>query len=216
MNNNYRARLLNIQLKRLHNAGDIQDEWQTPDLEFGNLERLFLGGEKFSLDLFTNGKVNAKCESWLTAEDNALTVDWGLHCRDMGIPLRGFANPPYSKPYKGLLDSGETCTGLNAYMKKAHSEMLLGFYSLWIVPNAPDSDWFPLVECSRIIWVTNGRLSFNEPSWYRQDPDGSKPTTSRGGTCIVIFDPDADSSIDPSMEFMSRVELRKELETENV
>lgn len=211
MQQSYHNKMLEKKLKRVHNAGDIGDEWTTPELEYKNIERLFGPKNGFKIDLFTDGKNNSKCDHFLTAKDNAIRIDWRLHCQNNGIGLAGFANPPYSKAHKGLNEDGTTCTGLKSMMNKAFIEMNLGFYSVWLLPCAPEADWFPHEKATAIYFVTGGRLTFESPHWYKQDPMGSKPTCGRCGSIIIVFDPN-DDSIGPHIGFVSRDELRKPLE----
>jgi phage N-6-adenine-methyltransferase len=189
----YLKNLLDAKLKNLHTAADVQDEWRTPDLEFLGIQELYCPTKRFSIDLFTDGVINSKAKNFFTAKDNAIEQDWHKHCKEQGIAPFGFANPPFSKSHKGLLEDGSTCTGLGPIMKKAHIEMMLGFHSVFFVPNNTEADWFPhrLSEhpASAIYKLTNGRVSFDVPNWYKQDPEGSKPSSSRGGMSICIFDP---------------------------
>ncbi len=207
----YIQRLLNAKLKRKHSAKDVQDEWRTPDLEFLGIQEKYCPAKSFSIDLFTDGTINSKSPLFFTAKENALLQDWGKYCKDQGVAPFGFANPPFSKPHVGKLDDGSCCTGLNPIMKKAYMEMKLGFHSVWFVPNNTEADWFPhrLSEhpASAIYKLVNGRVSFEVPEWYKQDPDGSKPSSSRGGMAVIIFDPLYNGkAID---DIVSRNELRE-------
>lgn len=206
----YIQTLLDTKLKRLHSAADVCDEWRTPDLEFLGIQAFF-GNGLFSIDLFTDGTINSKCPLFFTAQDNALKQDWGKYCKEQGVALNAFANPPFSKPHVGRLDDGSTCTGLDEIMTKAHAEMLLGLRSVWFVPNNPEADWFPhrlsKRPASAVYKVVNGRVSFDTPEWYKQDPDGTKPSSSRGGMAVIIFDPNHEGpQID---DVISRQELRE-------
>jgi len=207
----YLQKLLNAKSKNLHCAKDVQDEWRTPDLEFLGIQQKYCPADRFSLDLFTDGAINSKCENFLTAAQNALIVDWGKYCKEQGIAPFAFANPPFSKPHTGRLDDGSTCTGLSAIMKKAHIEMKLGFHSVFFVPNNTEADWFPhrlsKYPASAIYKLVNGRVSFDTPEWYKQDPDGSEPSSSRGGMSIVIYDPLYNG--EPIDDVVCRNELRE-------
>lgn len=191
---NYLQNLLNAKLQPLHCAKDVQDEWRTPELEFLGIQEMFAPKQKFYIDLFTDGAINSKCEHFFTAQDNALAQDWTLYCKSQGIMPIGFANPPFSKEHVGRLDDGTSCTGLHKIMKKAYIEMKLGFYSVWFVPSNFEAGWFPHKNsefaASEVHKLTDGRITFDTPEWYRQDPDGSKPTSSPGGMCVIIFNPD--------------------------
>ena len=100
---------------------------------------------------------------------------------------------PAHKELQQLLDDGTSCTGQHKIMKKAYIEMKLGFCSVFFVPLNFEAGWFPHKNsefpASEIHKLTDGRVTFDVPNWYRQDPDGSKPTSSPGGMCVIIFNP---------------------------
>jgi len=183
----YLSNILSVKLKRTHCAGDIGDEWQTPEDEFNGIEKHFNDGKNFAIDLFTDGEFNSKCNNFFTAKDNALNQDWGIYCKLQGVDPVGFANPPYSKRFKGVNDEGISCTGLSQMMKKAFIEMQLGFKSVWVLPCNPEADWFPYQTASKIRFITGGRLTFDVPQWYKQDKNGSKPSSARGGSCLYLI-----------------------------
>ena len=207
----YRQRLLNAKLQRMHSAADIGDEWRTPDLEFLGIQAKYCPAEAFSIDLFTDGPINSKAPLFFTAKENALQQDWGKFCKENGVAPFGFANPPFSKQHKGLLDDGSTCTGLDLIIPKAYAEMKLGFHSVFFVPNNTEADWFPhrlsKHPASAIYKLVGGRVAFDTPEWYRQDPNGSKPSSSRGGMCVCIFDPTYSGT--PIDDVVYRDELRE-------
>lgn len=209
----YLQKLLNAKLKSSHSAKDVMDEWRTPDPEFLGIQEKYSPSKKFSIDLFTDGEINSKAPLFYTAKDNALLQDWGKDCKENGVLASGFGNPPFSKPHVGKLDDGTTCTGLNAIMKKAFMEMKLGFHSVFFVPTNVEADWFPhkLSEhpASAIYKLINGRVSFDTPEWYKQSThkDASKPSSSRGGMCVCIFDPLYVGT--PIDDIVSRNELRE-------
>lgn len=207
----YIQTLLDTKLKRLHIAKDVQDEWRTPDLEFLGIQAKYCPAEFFSIDLFTDGTINSKAPLFFTAKENALIQEWSKYCKEQGVAPFGFANPPFSKEHKGLLEDGTTCTGLNKIMPKAYMEMKLGFHSVWFVPNNTEADWFPhrlsKYPASAIFKLVNGRVSFDTPDWYKQDPEGSKPSSSRGGMSVIIFDPWHNG--EPIDDVVSRNELRE-------
>ena len=190
-------------------AGDVNDEWITPELEYLGIQETFCP-QGFSIDLFTDGHNNSKTPLFFTAQDNALKQDWGKTCKEEGVPLFGFANPPFSKPHKGRLEDGSTCTGLSAILKKAYVEMLLGFHSVFVLQNKSEANWFPhrlsMYPASAIYKITNGRIYFDVPAWYKQDPYGSEPTSGRCGLCIAVFSP-IHTGI-PIDDVISRQELR--------
>ncbi|MFM2476400.1 DNA N-6-adenine-methyltransferase [Celerinatantimonas sp. MCCC 1A17872] len=184
---NYVDRLQTVIHKGCHCAKDIGDEWQTPEEEFKGIVRLF---GPFSIDLFAS-HFNRKYSYYFTAKENALKQDWMAYCSSKGLECRGFANPPYSKPHVGLMTDGSTCTGLGEIVDKARQECEKGFYSVMVVPHSPEADWFgdALKKATDIWTVIGGRITFEPPKWYTQDPQGSKPSSARGGTSIFVFNP---------------------------
>lgn len=172
-----------IKQKPFHEPKDIGDEWRTP-------RALALGIEAecgpFSYDLFTDGEINARFPRFLTNGQNALVIDWCALASDDDVPATGFANPPYSRSEKDSM--GEYIKGLKACMDKAYEEMQAGFKSVWLVPSATGAGWFPR-HTATSIWYLEGRVTFEVPEWYNQDPNKPLPSSARGDSAIVIFDP---------------------------
>ena len=175
--------LAQIKQKPFHEPKDIGDEWRTP-------RALALGIEAecgpFSYDLFTDGEINARFPRFLTNGQNALVIDWCALASDDDVPATGFANPPYSRSEKDSM--GEYIKGLKACMDKAYEEMQSGFKSVWLVPSATGAGWFPR-HTATSIWYLEGRVTFEVPEWYNQDPNKPLPSSARGDSVIVIFDP---------------------------
>ncbi|MDO6525412.1 DNA N-6-adenine-methyltransferase [Motilimonas sp. 1_MG-2023] len=179
--------LASIKLKTLHEPADIGDEWRTPHALALGIEAMT--GD-FSYDLFTDGTINARFRNFITNDQNALAVDWCAMASDDRLPASGFANPPYSRSEKN--QHGEYFKGLKECMEKAYEEMLAGFKSVWLVPSATGAGWFPR-HTATSIWFLEGRVTFEVPDWYRQDPSKPRPTSARGDSMVVIFDPAHDT-----------------------
>ena len=99
---------------------------------------------------------------------------------------------------------------------------LLGFHSVFVLPNNTEADWFQhrlsIHPASAIYKITNGRIFFDVPAWYKQDPYGNEPSSGRCGLCIAVFSPIHTGS--PIDDVISRQELRtsgkKVLESQEV
>jgi phage N-6-adenine-methyltransferase len=189
----YIEKIAQAKLEKTHSASTVGDEWRTPELEFLGIQECFGPMNGFSIDLFTDGVINSKCKNFFTAKSNALTQNWYEHCLEQGIAPFGFANPPFSKKYKGLLADGTSCTGLHEIMEKSHLEMKKGFHSVFFVPLNFEAGWFPHHKsefpASEIYKLTDGRVTFDVPDWYVQDHEGVKPSASPGGMCVIVFNP---------------------------
>ncbi|WP_448957604.1 phage N-6-adenine-methyltransferase, partial [Klebsiella michiganensis] len=74
-----------------HYLKEVGDQWRTPDLLFWGVNAMY---GPLVLDLFADDS-NAKCPTWYTAEDNALTQDWSGRLAELGGAA--FGNPPYSR-----------------------------------------------------------------------------------------------------------------------
>ncbi|WP_448957706.1 phage N-6-adenine-methyltransferase, partial [Klebsiella michiganensis] len=74
-----------------HYLKEVGDQWRTPDLLFWGVNAMY---GPLVLDLFADDS-NAKCPTWYTSEDNALTQDWSGRLAELGGAA--FGNPPYSR-----------------------------------------------------------------------------------------------------------------------
>ncbi|EBJ8402140.1 phage N-6-adenine-methyltransferase [Salmonella enterica] len=106
--NKYCQALAVLRSKPAHELKEVGDQWRTPDLLFWGINALF---GPLVLDLFADDD-NAKCPTWYTAEDNALTQDWA----DRLAELNGaaFGNPPYSRASQ---HEGQYITGMRYIMR---------------------------------------------------------------------------------------------------
>lgn len=210
MKEQYISDLQALREQETHLAKEIGDQWRTPDWLFAAVNHLY---GPLVVDLFTDGQ-NAKCRTYFTAEDNALTQDWGKAieravgvCRDCDgtghfygdaelgtCPCRlpenrpkCFANPPYSIKRAAKGRKAPHLTGMTHIMAKAHAEHLQGVPSLWVTKSATSESWWPDELCSRIIHI-KGRIGFDVPVWYRPDPLASETTSAGFGASVIIFD----------------------------
>lgn len=91
------------------------DEWSTPKELFDRLNAEF----RFTLDVCASA-VNAKCDTYYTKEDDALTQSWVGVC---------WMNPPYGR-------------GIGEWMKKARESALAGATVVCLVPVRTDTRWW--------------------------------------------------------------------------
>ncbi|PZQ95081.1 MAG: phage N-6-adenine-methyltransferase [Cereibacter sphaeroides] len=191
MKEQYISDLQALREQETHLAKEIGDQWRTPDWLFAAVNHLY---GPLVVDLFTDGQ-NAKCRTYFTAEDNALTQDWGkalqrgadLCGADPMEPVKCFANPPYSIKRAAKGRKAPHLTGMTHIMAKAHAEHLQGVPSLWVTKSATSESWWPDELCSRIIHI-KGRIGFDVPVWYRPDPLASETTSAGFGASVIIFD----------------------------
>lgn len=111
-------------------------EWETPKFLFDKLNKEF----EFQLDACASA-VNAKCEKYLTIEDDALTRDW------YG---KVWMNPPYGRQ-------------ISSFVSKAYDEVASGHAVLvtCLLPVRSDTRWWHryCMKASEIRLLTK-RLEF--------------------------------------------------------
>ena len=90
-------------------------EWETPASVFSPLHQEFT----FTLDVAADHN-NAKCKSFLTAKDDALSLPWNGVC---------WLNPPYGR-------------GLDKWMQKCASEQIRGVTIVALIPCRTNTNWF--------------------------------------------------------------------------
>ena len=126
------------------------DEWETPQAFFDALDREF----HFTLDVAAS-MLNAKCGAYLTQEDDALGIEWGM-CGYAG-PMVCWCNPPYSR---GLQKK---------FIAKAAAERLKGVTTVMLLPARTDTKAFHAHIYDASLWQARegveirlipGRLKF--------------------------------------------------------
>lgn len=152
-------------------AQSDRDLWATPWEIFFGMEWLI--GRKFNLDACASAH-NAKCQQYITEEQNCLTVDWlekGEFRKNVWV------NPPYSDP--------------TPFIEKAieQSKKYKGMLIAMLLPANTSGAWFKLcVDHAAKIWFITaennkkgGRISFlnNESG----KPQSGNPL----GSMVVIF-----------------------------
>lgn len=101
-------------------------EWETPWSLFDPLNQEF----DFTLDVAAS-KENTRCLRYLTAEDDALTVDWAEYIRRECRPYRPvcWLNPPYGP-------------GIGRWLAKAAAERLNSVTTVCLLPARTDTRWW--------------------------------------------------------------------------
>lgn len=137
-------------------SSDAHD-WATPDSLFREVDSEF----GFTLDAAAS-KWNAKCDNFLTKEDDALTKDWAeLAGKDGAVWL----NPPYGRTLKD-------------WMKKAYETSLLGVPVVCLVFCRSDTKWWhKWAMKSSEVRLIEGRVTF-----------GGAKSGAPAPSCLVVFD----------------------------
>lgn len=134
------------------------DNWRTPKWLYRYLESVY---GPFDIDLAASDR-NAKCKTYYTINDNALTKQWSYAGRN------GFCNPPYSQ--------------LSPWLVKAKYEQSLHFQSTWVLPCWNGERFWLLTVFGAQVEITRifGRVTFLD--YFNEPVKGN-----RGGTMIVHY-----------------------------
>ena len=118
------------------------DDWATPPEFFAEVQRR-LG--KFDLDVCAD-KANAKCERFISAEQDGLSQRW---CLAIDQTTRRWCNSPYGRVLPKWID-------------KAIEEVRLGGVSVtYLAPARTDTRWFyKAFRAAKVVWFIKGRLKF--------------------------------------------------------
>jgi phage N-6-adenine-methyltransferase len=112
------------------------DEWGTPKALFNTLNERY----KFTLDPCASHE-NAKCERYITAEQDGLKANWG--------GSRVFVNPPYSQSA--------------LWLKKCYEEHLAGTFVVVLIPCRTDTRYFhDYAMKASTVFLIKGRLKYND------------------------------------------------------
>ena len=122
-------------MNRIGNRMARQD-WATPPKLFRELDSEF----GFTLDVCANSG-NAKCEQYILAKKDALTIPWGENVC--------FMNPPFGR--------GKS---LEKWIRKAYEESLRGATVVCLVPSSPCTYWWHDYAMKGEIRFIRGRVRF--------------------------------------------------------
>ncbi len=125
--------------KGIFKEGNLSDLYETPPEVFGYWNHLF----QFDIDVCAE-PATAKCERYITAEQNALTQDWG----PFGEPTKVWLNPPYSNPLP--------------WIEKAIEQTEKGVFTLGLLPADTSTKWFHLLTTTPNVTLVyaKGRIRF--------------------------------------------------------
>jgi phage N-6-adenine-methyltransferase len=133
-------------------------EWETPQHIITELSKI----HSFQLDAAAT-KDNAKCEKYITKEQDALTQDWYKLSGGGDVWL----NPPYGR-------------GIGKWVRKAYEESQKGCTVVCLLPVRTDTKWFH-------DWVLNkGDIIFIRGRWRF----GGATNTAPFPSMIVVYSPD--------------------------
>lgn len=175
--NKYCQSLAALRSQPAHELKEVGDQWRTPDLLFWGINALF---GPLVLDLFADAD-NAKCPTWYTAEDNALTQDWSERLVELGGA--GYGNPPYSR---SQYHEKQAITGMTHIMKYAAAQREKGGRYVFLIKAAPSETWWP--EDADHIMFIRGRIGFDLPVWFVPADEKQKPTSAFFAGAIAVFD----------------------------
>ena len=142
------------------------NEWATPMALFKQLDAEF----DFGLDVAA-ADWNAKCNRYLTQQDNALACDWSTRCEE-GRSI--WCNPPYGR------DTGRFVE--KAYRTAFNPGAATPTRVVCLVFSRTDTKWWVryAMKASEIRFIT-GRLHF------KREDGHTGPATA--ASCVIIFDP---------------------------
>ena len=173
----YSQSLEALRNQKSHELKEVGDQWRTPDLLFWGINAMF---GPLVLDLFADDS-NAKCPSWYTAEDNALTQDWSERVAELGGAA--FGNPPYSR---SQYHEKQAITGMTHIMKYAADMREKGGRYVFLIKAAPSETWWP-EDADHIVFI-RGRIGFDLPGWFIPADEKQQPTSAFFSGAIVVFD----------------------------
>ena len=115
-------------------------DWGTPQWLFDRLDEVF----HFNLDVCAS-EWNAKCETWMDEDFNALLHPWGP---SVDGPLTGWMNPPYGR-------------AMPKWMAKLYLEWEQGGQFVALLPARADTMWFQYyLHAAWGVLFLKGRLSY--------------------------------------------------------
>lgn len=191
--NQYCEALEQLRRQPAHKLKEVGDQWRTPDTIFWGINAMF---GPLVLDLFAD-ESNAKCETYYTAEDNALVQDWSA--RLAGLGGAAFANPPYSRASQ---HEGQYITGMVHVIEHTMAMRELGGRFVVLIKAATSETWWP--EQADHIAFIRGRIGFDVPTWFNPADAQQVPTGAFFAGAIAVFDK---SWTGPAMGYINRDDL---------
>lgn len=163
----YCRALAELRSKPAHELKEVGDQWRTPDLLFWGINAMF---GPLVLDLFADDS-NAKCPTWYTAENNALTQDWSERLAELGGA--GFGNPPYSR---SQYHDKQAVTGMTHIINHAMAMREKGGRYVFLIKSATSETWWP-EEADHVTFI-RGRIGFDLPTWFVPKDEKQQPTSA--------------------------------------
>ena len=139
-------------------------EWETPEDLFQALDAEF----HFDIDAAAS-EANAKCDFYITKEQDALNCDWSIP--DNTLPAHAWLNPPYGR-------------GVKKWVAKAWQECVKGNLVVLLLPARTDTEWFhQYIDKKAEVRFLKGRIRFVNSD--TAEPSDPAPFPSM----IVVFEP---------------------------
>jgi phage N-6-adenine-methyltransferase len=133
-----------------------KQDWETPWELFNQLHAEFA----FTIDVAASND-NAKCSRFLTKQDDAMLISWGMG-------ERCWLNPPY----------GEVAGySLERWVRRASSEAANGNLVVMLIPARTNTNWFHDVCLKAEVRFIRGRPKFGGAKHGLPQP-----------LCLVVFD----------------------------
>ncbi|KTS74233.1 phage N-6-adenine-methyltransferase [Pantoea stewartii] len=189
----YCLALETLRAQPTHELKKIGDQWRTPDPLWWGINSMF---GPFVLDLFAD-ESNAKCDSYYSAEDNALSQNWSERLAELNGAA--YANPPYSRASQ---HDGRYITGMRQIMAHTLEMREAGGRYVFLIKAATGEVWWP--EDADHIAFIRGRISFDLPVWYRPEEGQPSESSAGFGAAVAVFDK---SWRGPKFDYISRDQL---------
>lgn len=143
-----------------------KDLWATPWEVFRGTEKLLR--RTFDLDACASSN-NAKCERYITAEQDCLVIEWGES------PLNVWINPPYSNP-------------LPFIVRAIQQSQQYGHFVVMLLPADTSVAWFRLcLENASQIWFITGQGDKGGRISFLHNANGKAKSGNSKGSMLVVF-----------------------------
>jgi len=144
-----------------------KDYWNTSDLALSDAKKL-LGIEFFSIDVCAKSHKEAKADSFITEDEDALSLDWDFEPWD----YFAWCNPPFSRKKEFLAKANEQSNGRKMTV-------------CCMISHEPCTKWWREFVSSKatFVYVPNGRYNFVD------DETKKEIHGVNFCSCFVVFTP---------------------------
>lgn len=157
-----------------HTATQDKDYWATPDeivkgsLAYFKQKSLVGVWKEYFIDVCAS-KHNAKCQFYLTEQDNSLLCNW-FEFMDTTNQV-AWCNPPYSRGLK------------EQFIAKAIEQVKFGVETIMLLPNDTSAKWFStcVKNAKAVAFICDGRIGFIN------NATGERVNGNNAGSILVLF-----------------------------